>query len=164
MTLATHIAIAGALGAPFVGAVPPVALFEFALGSHYLADTVPHYDYKLRYAFNEGPNPPRFNLLDFLIHDCGRVGFDIALGATLAVAALGLENFLAHPLPLFLLGLGSILPDLLSALHAGFPSRFLQWNQDFQDFMHSKKLRWSASAVISQLLILAGALALVRFF
>src|SRR3989344_2535542 len=99
MTLATHIAIAGALGAPFVGAVPPVALFAFALGSHYLADTVPHYDYKLRYAFNEGPNPPRFNLLDFLIHDCGRVGFDIALGATLAVAALGLENFLAHPLP-----------------------------------------------------------------
>ncbi len=163
MTLSTHIALAGALGAPLINS-NPVALLIFAMGTHYLADSIPHYDYKLRYAFNEDKNAPPFNTKDFLIHDCGRVGFDMTLGTVLAIAILGVENFLAHPLPFFLLGLGSILPDLLSALHAGVPTRFLQWNQSLQDFTHARKLSWSFAGVCSQVLILAGALAFIHFF
>ncbi len=163
MTLSTHIALAGALGAPLINS-NPAALFIFAMGTHYLADSIPHYDYKLRYAFNEEGDAPPFNTIDFLIHDCGRVGFDIALGAVLAIMALGVENFLAHPLSFFLLGLGSILPDLLSALHVGVPTKLLQWNQSLQDFTHSKKLSWSFVGVCSQVLILAGALAFIHFF
>ncbi len=163
MTLTTHIAIAGALGAPLINS-NPAALFIFAMGTHYFADSIPHYDYKLRYAFNENKNTHPFNTMDFFIHDCGRVGFDMTLGTGLAIIALGIENFLAHPLPFFLLGLGSILPDLLSALHAGIPTKLLRWNQSLQDFTHAKKLSWSAIGVLSQALILAGALVFIHFF
>ena len=164
MTLTTHIAVAGALGAPFVGFANPLALFAFAFGSHYLADAIPHYDYKLRYVFNGDTHVPSFDLIGFLIHDCGRVAFDSMLGAVLAIAALGLENFLANPLPFFLLGFGSILPDLLSALNAGVPTRLLKWNQSIQNFTHAKKLPRSIMAILSQVLILAGALTFIHFF
>lgn len=163
MTLTTHIALASALGAPLADS-NPLVLIVFAMGTHYLADSIPHYDYKLRYAFNEDRNAPPFNTLDFLIHDCGRVGFDMVLGAMLAITAFGLDDFLANPLPYVCLGLGSILPDILSALNAGKPTKFLQWNQSFQNFTHAKKLSRSYINIFSQILILVGALAFIHFF
>lgn len=164
MTLATHIVIAGALGKPLIaGGMGPVGLFIISVGSHYLADTIPHYDYKLRYFVDEkeGEVAPPFRLFDFLIRDVGKVALDILIGATLLFLVTGTPLTIHTLLTWSPVILGAILPDLLQGLRWVVPGALLNRIQKVQDFVHARKLSWSMSAVFSQALILALTLAFI---
>lgn len=163
MTLATHIAIAGAISKPLMaGGMGPLGLFIVSVSSHYLADAIPHYDYKLRYFVDEKEVAPPFRLGDFLIHDVTRVLADALLGIALLFFVTG-TPFTLHSLLLWSpVIIGSTLPDFLQALRWVLPGTLLDKIQKAQDFFHGRKLLWSASAVLSQTAILLLALEVTR--
>ncbi len=165
MTLTTHIAIAGALGKPLIaGGMGPLGLFIVSVGSHYLADTIPHYDYKLRYFVDEkeGEVAPPFRLFDFLIRDVGKVAADALIGTVLLLLVTGTPLTIPTLLVWSPVIIGATLPDLLQALRWVVPGAILNRVQKVQDFVHARKLSWSMSAVFSQVLILVLALTIIQ--
>jgi len=165
MTLATHIAIAGAISKPLLaGGMGPLGLFIVSVSSHYLADTIPHYDYKLRYFVDEGEVAPPFKLGDFLIRDVGKVAGDALLGIILIFLVTGIPfTFLSilHWSPVII---GATLPDLLQAVRWVVPGALIDKIQKVQEFVHARKLSWGTGSVLSQTIILLLALGATRLF
>jgi len=163
MTLATHIAIAGAISKPLMaGGMGPLGLFVVSVATHYFADAIPHYDYKLRYFVDEKEVAPLFRLGDFLLHDVTRVLADALLGILLLFLVTG-TPFTLHSLLLWSpVIIGSTLPDFLQALRWVLPGALLDTIQKAQEFFHGRKLLWSTSAVLSQTVILLLALEVTR--
>ena len=165
MTLATHIAIAGAVSKPLIaGGLGPIGLFLISAGTHYLADTIPHYDYKLRYFVDEkeGEVAPPFHFFDFLIRDVGKVAGDALFGTVLLFLITKTPVTLSSLLLWSPVIIGATLPDLLQALRWVVPGVILNEIQKVQDFVHARKLSWSVSAVFSQALILILTLTLIK--
>lgn len=167
MTLTTHIAIAGAIAKPLIaGGLGPVGLFITSAGTHYLADAVPHYDYKLRYFVDtsEGEVAPPFKLADFIVHDVFRVALDAALGIGLIFLVTQTVPTVSSLITWSPVILGAVLPDFLQALRFIIPGAILDRVQKLQDFAHGRKLGWSILSIASQVLILIGALGLSTLF
>lgn len=161
MTLSTHIAIAGALGKPLiVGGMGPVGLFLVGVGSHYLADAIPHYDYKLRYFVDEDEVAPPFSLPDFLLRDVGKVLLDIFVGSLLLFLVVGVPHTTAELLVWIPLVLGAITPDLLQGFRWLIPGKILDTIQRVQSFVHAEKAPFGAYALLSQGSILGFSLLL----
>jgi len=156
MTLATHILVAGALTRPLAGSIPASLIFVTALASHYIADAIPHYDYKLLSKDRSDPDRPKLKKDWRLITlDLTRIFLDIAIGATLLY-------FLFPSLPLSWVILGAILPDMLQPLFWLYKKFPIKQTQTFHDFMHAKlRLDLTALAIFSQLTLAALSIAIL---
>ncbi len=156
MTLATHILVAGALVKPLAGSIPTSLIFATALASHYLADAIPHYDYKLLSKDRDNLEHPKLKKdWRLIIIDLSRIFLDMTIGATLLY-------FLFPSLPIFWVVAGAILPDALQPLFWLYKKFPIKHTQAFHDFMHSKlRLDFNASAIFSQLTLVAVSIAIL---
>ncbi len=137
MTLATH-AVAGAL----IGAVASQNV-TLALGaaflSHFVLDTIPHWDYSLGSIAKKGININ--NDMDTrsktFIFDLAKIAFDFAIGMTLTVAAF--HRFDSRTLAIIILAaIFAAAPDPLQFVYWKLRSRVMLPLQMFHMWMHSK--------------------------
>lgn len=141
MTLATHIIAAGVATKPFLGRVSDPIIFVVAILSHYLLDTIPHFDYKLlSIAWNEEGNKAKTHFTTTLhtaTIDLLNIGIDIAIGVAfliiLARPEITLTNFITYSLII----IGSILPDALQPIYILWKRFPMTQIQNLHDFWHS---------------------------
>ena len=136
MVLTTH----SITGAAFAGllATDPALAFTVGLASHYLFDSIPHWDYKLLSVSKEDDK------LDFKIgssnftFDISRIAFDLLLG--LVVSYYLFVSVAGFSWLIILAGvIGGVLPDFLQFLNSKVKNRPLAWSQKFHDFFHAEK-------------------------
>lgn len=161
MTLATHI-VAGAAAAKIFSANPAQAFLVGCL-SHYILDSIVHWDYKLRAfpsesdsssansAFSSGnsSSPDGSFLLEkkvqfnkFLFGDIVKVLFDAFLGFLIAflIVSSVADRLMDGDAVLLISGaVGGVFPDFLQFLYGIWKTRFLRELQRFHHFMHAKK-------------------------
>jgi hypothetical protein len=140
MTLATHI-VAGAVAAKFISN-HPVEAFVVGAVSHYLLDTIPHWDYKINSFVAPDENKPlekkvRFDKGIFL--DIGKVVLDVFIG----FALIFVLNFFVseNPLNIWLLfaaAIGGAAPDFAQFLYGLWKVWPLKKIQDLHNWVHAK--------------------------
>jgi len=161
MTLTTHAVIGSAIAS--IIPLHPVIGFCAGFLSHFLLDSIPHWDYPLR---SESINPSKGGTLTFdkdVIIDLSRIGFDIGLGIAFSIA------FFISDTPLFLILVGScsgILPDALQFVYSRYPKSFLRCLQAFHLWMHAKTNLNNRPVIglASQAFLIAIVVLLVRIF
>lgn len=137
MTLATHIVIAAAVAKPLL-IIHPALGIAGALVSHYLADAIPHWDYRLRSLPEDIPEDQRTytSLSDFL-YDLAKMAFDAIAGAVIVFAV-----FRPFTLPELLFWssviIAGVFPDFLQGIYYSPWGRFLKPIHAFHDYMHTK--------------------------
>ncbi len=145
MTLATHIVTGATVAA--VLTKDPVAGFFAGWISHYLLDSIPHWDYKIRSFEAKDESKPLEKKVEFgsaIFQDIGKVLLDACLGFLVLYISVFFSNGGIGGL-----GTQTILVLLLGAIGGTFPD-FLQffyglWNvwplrklQEFHHFIHAK--------------------------
>jgi hypothetical protein len=139
MTLATHIVIAGAITRPIASA-HPLILFAVSLLSHYLADAIPHWDYKI--ASIDEKAKENVDTLEWQFKD-PRFWKDVTRFAFDALVGFGILLFFTHPqtlpefLKIVLIAAGGVLPDFLQAVYFTRKAEFLKFAQRIHDFFHT---------------------------
>ena len=136
MTLATHAVIAAAVTKSLMHAHPALT-FAVAFASHFLADAIPHWDYKLVSLENpEDSEKRRFGRnRSALIRDVKNFTLDGFLGAgivLLFVRPVTREQWIWAILAI----VGGCLPDFLQGLYV-LKIKFLQRHQKFHDMLHT---------------------------
>jgi hypothetical protein len=141
MTLTTHIAIAAAVTKTFAVQNPVIGFF-IAVATHYAADAIPHWDYRLHAASAFAGVPKENWTADqagtfraLIVRDIRSIALD---GITGALAALIVIRPATTTQWLWLgaVIVGGCLPDLLQGLYLG-GVRFLKPLQTFHDRMHT---------------------------
>lgn len=132
MVLMTHVIT----GASVSSLVPeyPVAGFVFGLASHFILDSIPHWDYKLNSESISPEKENNFKIDKNFITDLLKIGIDFLLG--LGLVYLFLKNF---NLAVIFGIVGGVLPDFLWIV-----SKYLKCEPftsicRFHKFVHSKK-------------------------
>lgn len=139
MTLTTHSIIAAAAAKPFANS-HPVFIFLAALASHYLADAIPHWDYRL-HSLIEGEEG--LHKKD-IIFTRATFWFDLMRSAADAIFGLIIVALLVWPTSLhdwlfvILSSVGGILPDFLQGLYYGLRLNILKPHQYLHDWIHAK--------------------------
>lgn len=139
MTLTTHI-VAGAAGAR-VFASNPVQGFIIGWLSHYVLDSIVHWDYPLTsakpeiFAPNAKENLSLFNKA--LFGDALKVFFDVFLGFVLVFFFL---DFRMDPRYSILIAgaMGAVIPDFLQFVFLVWKNRFLKFLQRIHVFIHAE--------------------------
>lgn len=157
--------IATAVAGP-LAKIDPTLGFLVALASHYLSDAIPHWDYPLK-SIDDGQNAdkktwshnPKSLLVDF-----SRTAVDGLIGITISLVILWPTTFYDF-FSLFLIILGSILPDFLQGLYFIKHTRFLKPLQRLHDSVHTKiKLgHYPLFGVPFQLIIFLLALFFIKY-
>ena len=163
MTLATHILVAGAVSKPFLGPFNPLLIFVLSGTSHYMADFIPHYDYKLKSIEWDEENKASTKIIPSagtITYDLLKITIDILIGTFILVAtthpAFSLENIITYTM----IVLGGILPDALQPVYIMLKKFPMTWIQNLHDFFHAEtRLKFGRLALLSQ-----GALALVSIY
>lgn len=157
MVFSTHSIVGGSLAV--ISGANPIGAFIAGVASHYLLDSVPHWDYELL-SKKEGQTKLDGDLeinKKFLADLC-KMAIDLAIG-------FGTVIFLFHPLglgaildPLYLLSnafiwgaIGGILPDALQFLYYKIRKEPLVSMQKFHIFVHTE-IRMKGRFVIGPLL------------
>jgi hypothetical protein len=138
MILSTHAVV----GAALASLMPshPVAAFVVGFASHFVIDSIPHWDYPLQ-SISLGPGARNnVRITAARIRDLAVIGFDGLAGLVLATAIFGTEANLAA----ILAGaVGGILPDPLKFVHTLYPCEPLTTLERFHTWIHSnRKLDW----------------------
>ncbi|MFA6296985.1 MAG: hypothetical protein WC629_00270 [Candidatus Paceibacterota bacterium] len=136
MTLGTHAVV----GASLATLLPshPVLAFTAGFLSHFVLDSIPHWDYKLLSISKDENNKMNTDMVlgsNFII-DIFRIGFDIYLG--LSVAFLVVGNLFYPPFVLLAGAIGAMLPDTLQFVYFKFKREPLRSLQKFHMFMHAE--------------------------
>ncbi len=154
MTLATHILIAGAITKPFLGGVSNLVIFIISLSSHYLADAIPHFDYKLlsiEWKKDEKQNSKIIPKVSLIATDLLNIAIDIAIGTAFLLVLARPEVTLANFITYGLIILGGILPDALQPIFIIWKKFPMTIIQSFHDFWHAKlRLQFNRTAILSQ--------------
>lgn len=128
MMLSTH-AVAGAAVAELFPNHPVLA-FVVGFASHFVLDSLPHWDYKLRSARkNENPLETDMELGRDFIVDIGKIAVDNVVGFA---AALAFAKFTHLPLSIAFIGAcGGVIPDALQFVYFKTRSKLLEPLQRF---------------------------------
>ena len=136
MTLTTHSIIAAALTKPLMRA-HPLLILGAAICSHYLADAVPHWDYRLSVLKEDVEKHGLDWSLKTRWKDLAKISFDFFLGAAIVF-------WLVHPTTTqelwwaTLSVIGGTLPDFLQGVNLSFIRHPIEPIQKFHDFCHTK--------------------------
>lgn len=162
MTLGTH-AVVGAAVASLVPGYP-VAAFFMAFLSHFLLDSIPHWDYKLRSLEKVGDDHMTSDMkMDKrFVFDLCRIAFDALLG--LSVALPFFRDSAAFPFVLLLGAFGAMLPDALQFVYFKWKEGPLKHLQRFHIFIHAEgKIHDPLKGIIYQLIVVGCVLLAVGF-
>ncbi len=137
MTLSTHIVTGAAVAKIFSS--HPAEAFVIGWATHYILDSVRHWDYPLQaFAGNLlSPTETKISFNKFLIIDFAKILLDFCLGFFLIYVLMGL-TLKGNLLVLIAGGIGGTVPDFLQGLYAVFKIKPLEWLQRFHHVMHSK--------------------------
>jgi hypothetical protein len=136
MTLATH----GAVGAAIASIMPthPILAFAAAFLSHFILDSIPHWDYKILSLKKNKNNRMDVDMKigkDFFI-DLIRIGSDILIG--MIVGLLMFRDSVSFPYVLIIGVAGAITPDFLQFLYFKIKKQPLTSLQSFHIFINEK--------------------------
>jgi hypothetical protein len=162
VTLTTH----GIVGGAIVGLLPshPIVGLCLAFASHFLLDSIPHWDYPIR---SDSVRPEKKAVMKYdwaLLADAITIGTDAILGLALALILFGTVN---KPGLFILVGLGAsaaILPDALQFAYARFPREPLASLQRFHEWIHTsyQMRKQPVVGVVSQIAFVAIVVLMVR--
>ena len=136
MVLTTH-AVAGAAVATLVPS-HPVLGFALGFGSHFVLDSVPHWEYPV-FSMKGGKSPLDNDMLinKAFVGDLIRIGIDGMLGITLALFFLG--TIYHHSFFIIILGaIAGMLPDALQFVYFKWRHEPLVSLQKFHIWVHPK--------------------------
>src|SRR5437868_3497155 len=137
MTLATHAVTGALIGAVSANNIAFAALAGFS--SHFLFDTIPHWDYPLGSAaedeHNRLNNTMQIRGKEFFL-DLLKTGFDFCLGLTL-VALLVANKPNETIIGAFVGALAAIIPDPLQFVYWKLRPRLMEPLQRFHIYMHA---------------------------
>lgn len=140
MILVTHGIIGGAIGK----FLPQHPLLAFCAGfvSHFFADAIPHWHYKLL-SFKKDPEDPMHNdmlLNKWFIVDLFNIGIDLLAGIVISVLIFHPTVSLDMPMFSLIAGcIGAILPDALEFAYWKMPEvKPLMLLTEFHMWVHSK--------------------------
>lgn len=141
MILATH-AVVGTIVATTCTTNPYIA-FALAFGSHFMLDSIPHWDYKL-HSFKKDPEGKLNHdmvLGKMFLFDLMRMGVDALIGAVISFI---ITFYILHitSIPLICAAIiGGILPDPLQFVYWKTRSRFLLPLQKFHKWIHARSIQ-----------------------
>ena len=138
MILSTHAVI----GAAFATLMPshPVAAFAGGFASHFVIDSIPHWDYSLKSISTGLGARNDLSVNSARVHDLALIGADALAGLIIAIGIFGTEASLVAVLAG---AMGAILPDPLQFVYSVYPGEPLATLQRFHIWIHSKrKLDW----------------------
>ncbi|HYC83020.1 MAG TPA: hypothetical protein VEB60_00520 [Candidatus Paceibacterota bacterium] len=166
MTLATHAVI----GATVASAFPVSPLFGFLAGfmSHFVLDSIPHWDYHLASSRKDEKNPLNNDLVmgRAFVSDLLKIGCDFALGFALVFAALKFGHLEDYWLSLYAGACGGVLPDFLQFAYMKLRREPLISLQRFHGWIHAD-LRLNDRpfvGILSQVLVIVMGMALLINF
>jgi len=138
MILTTH-AVTGATLATLMPS-NPILGFAIGFGSHFVLDSIPHWDYSLKSSKRDKEKPLNSDLVinkDFF-KDLIKIGIDGLLGLTLSLLLLGV---LRHQSILVILcgAIGGMMPDFLQFVYFKWRHEPLVSLQKFHIWMHAKR-------------------------
>ena len=137
MILATH-AVTGAVLSTLVPS-NPVLGFVIGFGSHFILDSIPHWDYSLKSLEKDEKNPLNNDLVigkDFFFDLC-KIAFDGVFG--LALAFIFVTIFKHYSITTMLCGsIGAMVPDALQFLYFKCRKEPLVTLQKFHTWIHTK--------------------------
>jgi len=138
MILSTHIIIAAAASKPVLH--NPVLVFLISIASHFIADMIPHWEYRLKSVYEKENRPLDASIIrdkKAISRDLVKVFIDGSLGVLVIFYLLSPEFSAKELLPFFLIIIGGVLPDSLSVLYWIFPRSPLVYVQRFHNYIHS---------------------------
>ncbi len=139
MILVTHGVIGGALGK----LLPRHPLLAFFAGfvSHFFADAIPHWHYRL-FSFKKDPeNPMHGDMLlnKWFVVDLFNIGIDLLAGIVISVVIFHPQvSFDMRLLSIIAGCIGAILPDALEFVYWKMPNKPLTLLTEFHLGVHSK--------------------------
>ena len=158
MTLGTHAAVGGSLAVLVPG--HPVLAFTIGFLSHFILDSIPHYDYRiLSLEKKEGDAlsvDMKFGKL--FIFDLFRIGFDATLGIIFLMFFFYDTPYFSYII--FIGAIGAILPDVLQFAYFKLRKeplaslqRFHMWIHADSDINHRPLLGISCQSTIAFLVL-----------
>ncbi len=163
MILATHAIVGAAAGRIFSN---PLAAFIAAFISHIVIDTIPHWQY-VQASFEPGENESEDDMvLDHrFIGDFLKFSVDCLLGAVFAIFVFGGEwtGFSGISVPLLAGIIGGILPDILEFVSFKIRREPLISLRKIHNVFHGKNIPALPYGILSQLAVIAVAVALSKF-
>lgn len=139
MTLATHIVVGAAVAR--VLASNPVEAFVIGLATHYLLDSIVHWDYPLSAYSSEKamPEQTKVHLNKYIFLDMGKVLLDVAIGFVIVFFVH--QQFISGNMStlwlLLIAALGAVLPDFIQFAYGIFKIHPLGLMQRFHHYMHA---------------------------
>lgn len=151
MVLSTHFVLGGVIGLALHSS--PATALAAGVASHFLLDTLPHWDYHLA-SLEGGGDAATKNMRvlsrDF-IHDLAKIGADVLIGI---VGLWLLTKYLDRPatLAVWLGAVGGVLPDAMQFVYFKLRWRILFYLQSFHQWIHtSRRLTgWSIAGPLLQ--------------
>lgn len=136
MTLGTHAVVGGSLAAMVPG--HPVMAFTLGFLSHFLLDSIPHYDYKILSIQKEEGNKLNtdMKLGKLFVLDLFRIGLDAFIG--LALLAFFFNGTEAFPYTILIGAFAAMLPDALQFAYFKIRKEPLNSLQRFHLFIHAQ--------------------------
>jgi len=140
MTLATHI-VAGAVAAKFISSHPVEAFFVGAV-SHYLLDTIPHWDYKINSFVAIDESKPLDKKIQFnkeIFRDVAKVVLDAFIGfALIFILNFFVGDNLMSVWLLLAAALGGAAPDFAQFLYGLWKIWPLKKLQELHNWVHAE--------------------------
>jgi len=138
MTLTAHAIV----GASIASIMPshPVLGFVAGFTSHFLLDAIPHWDYSLASSKKDEKNPMNNDIIInlYFIFDLFKMGFDVAIGVTIAMLLFGISNYHLQWTPIWGM-IGALVPDVLQLVYFKWRHEPLISLQRFHTWIHGEK-------------------------
>lgn len=138
MILTTH----AITGAAIASIIPKHPILGFALGfmSHFILDSIPHWDYNLSSYTEDKINPLNNDIVisKKFIFDLFKIGLDLIIGFTFTFLFFGYSHPNYFIFALAAGAVGGILPDALQFLYFKWRKEPLVSLQKFHTWVHSK--------------------------
>lgn len=137
MVLTTH----AITGAAIASIIPTHPVLGFVLGfvSHFVLDSIPHWDYKLLSSSKDEKNPMNNDMVinKNFITDLFRIGLDFSFGLILVYLFFGMSESRDFLIALCAGAIGGVLPDALQFVYFKFRHEPIYSLQKFHIWIHS---------------------------
>lgn len=164
MTLATHAIVGGSIAALVPG--NPLVGFILGFGSHFILDSIPHFDYKILSISEDKNNKLNTDMRfgkKFLL-DLARISFDASLGFFIIMSTFYLKGNGDYLIAVTAGALGGILPDPLQFAYFKLRLEPLISLQKFHLWMHAKSKITDPIKGIAYQILVAGFFYLTAYY
>lgn len=132
----------------------PLMAFSVALASHYIMDTIPHWDYKLLSSKEDFKTPLNNDIVigKNFIFDLRNIFIDVLLGVIISFCLFYFFGF-GHSVLILIIGImGGIIPDILQFVYFKIRKEPFRSLYIFHSFIHSRNKSLKKHFIIGILL------------